>query len=52
MTRMRTPHDYHEPQVHRIDTLCIKCETTTPHVCEWCGACLACHKGSQEEEKY
>lgn len=46
MTRMRQPHNYHETPVHNPETRCVKCNIETPHVCEWCGACQACHKGA------
>ncbi|MEO9294311.1 MAG: hypothetical protein ABI347_01780 [Nitrososphaera sp.] len=52
MTRMRQPHNFHEVKEHSPETRYIKCGTETPHVCEWCGACKACHIGGADADRY
>lgn len=52
MTRMRQPHGFHEAKVHNPEAICAKCGTQTPHVCEWCGACKACHVGPKELDAF
>jgi hypothetical protein len=52
MTRMRMSHNYHEVKVFNPETFCTKCGEATPRVCEWCGACYACHKGAKAEKSY
>ncbi|HEX9678194.1 hypothetical protein [Nitrososphaera sp.] len=52
MTRMRQPHSFHEVKVHNPETACSKCGVETPRVCEWCGACQACHSGQRAPERF
>jgi len=43
---MKTPHSYHQAKQLNPETFCTKCGAGTANVCEWCGACQACHKGA------
>jgi predicted ATP-dependent serine protease len=52
MTRIRSPHDFHETKKHDTENICAKCGKMTPKLCDWCGACLQCHTGNTLERTY
>jgi len=53
MTRMRAPHNFHEAKTHDPESVCTKCGKQTAELCEWCGSCQVCHKGTEiEREEY
>jgi hypothetical protein len=52
MTRVRSPHDFHEVKIHNPESICKKCSTQTSKICEWCGVCHNCHEGIERNEEY
>lgn len=50
MTRIKSPHDFHEVTVHDHESICLKCKTETPKVCSWCGMCYSCHHEIREKD--
>jgi len=52
MTRIRSPHDFHETKKHDTESICAKCGKMTPKLCDWCGTCLQCHTGNAMERAY
>lgn len=50
MTRIRSPHNFHEVSVHDQESICPNCKTETSKICSWCGKCTSCHRESTGED--
>lgn len=50
MTRIKSPHDFHEVTVPSQESICLKCKTQTSKICSWCGMCYTCHHESREKD--
>jgi hypothetical protein len=52
VTRIKSPHDFHEVKIRNPENICSNCSMETSQVCEWCGTCYKCHKGVEIEKEY
>ena len=50
MTRIKSPHSFHEVAVRDKETSCPNCKTETSKICSWCGKCYACHDKTIEKD--
>ncbi len=52
MTRIRTPHGFHE-EISESENLriCSDCGTEKSKLCRWCGKCYECHTGIEGTEE-